>query len=100
MMECERKPRIIVQGGMYTDLESGDREEFMDALKGAARNGYDVLKDNGTAVDAVEKAVRGLEENGRFNAGRGSYKTDKGQVECDAMIMDGHKVDAEQYYEK
>jgi isoaspartyl peptidase/L-asparaginase-like protein (Ntn-hydrolase superfamily) len=42
----------------------------------------------------VEKAVRILEENGRFNAGRGSFKTDKGQVECDAMIMDGHRVDA------
>jgi hypothetical protein len=47
MMECERKPRIIVQGGMYTDLKCGGaqlQEEFMDALKGAARNGYDVLK--------------------------------------------------------
>jgi hypothetical protein len=54
MMECERKPRIIirkpriiVQGGMYTDLECGGaqlQEEFMDALKGAARNGYDVLR--------------------------------------------------------
>jgi isoaspartyl peptidase/L-asparaginase-like protein (Ntn-hydrolase superfamily) len=42
----------------------------------------------------VEKAILGLEENGRFNAGRGSYKTDRGDVECDAMIMDGHKVDA------
>ncbi|CAB4014318.1 isoaspartyl peptidase L-asparaginase, partial [Paramuricea clavata] len=97
MMECERKPRIIVQGGMYTDLQCGGAQlqnEFMDALKGAARNGYDVLRDNGTAVDAVEKAILSLEENGRFNAGRGSYKTDKGDVECDAMIMDGHKVDA------
>ncbi|CAB4030492.1 Hypothetical predicted protein, partial [Paramuricea clavata] len=44
MMECERKPRIIVVGGMYTGLESGDPEEFMDALKGATRNGYDVLR--------------------------------------------------------
>ena len=42
----------------------------------------------------MEKAILGLEENGRFNAGRGSYKTDRGDVECDAMIMDGQKVDA------
>jgi isoaspartyl peptidase/L-asparaginase-like protein (Ntn-hydrolase superfamily) len=35
-----------------------------------------------------------LEENGRFNAGRGSYKNEKGEVECDAMIMDGEKLNA------
>jgi hypothetical protein len=41
----------------------------------------------------VEKAIFGLDENGCFNAGRGSYKTDKEEMQCDAMIMDGHKVD-------
>ena len=47
-----------------------------------------------TVVEAVETAVRVLEENGRFNAGRGSYKNEKGEVECDAMIMDGEKLNA------
>ena len=52
-----------------------------------------LLKQNGgTAVDAVEKAVRVFEEHGYFNAGRGSCLNEDGEVECDAMIMDGEKM--------
>ena len=49
-------------------------------------------KDGGSAVDAVEKAVRVLEGHDHFNAGRGSCLNVSNEVECDAMIMDGHNL--------
>ena len=54
---------------------------------------YNVLKQNGgSAVDAAEAAVRVLEDNKDFNAGRGSLLNRDGEVECDAMIMEGHTL--------
>ena len=43
----------------------------------------------GTALDAVEAAVRVLEDDPNFNAGRGSVLTYDGTIELDASIMDG-----------
>ena len=52
-----------------------------------------MLKQNGgSAVDAVEAAVRVLEDNEDFNAGRGSLLNNDGEVECDAMIMEGNTL--------
>ena len=47
----------------------------------------------GKAVDAVEKSVRVMEDNGNFNAGTGSILNNNDEVECDAMIMDGFTMD-------
>ena len=49
-------------------------------------------KNGGTAVDAVEAAVRFLENDEHFNAGCGSLLNNDCQVECDAMIMEGHTL--------
>ena len=51
------------------------------------------FKQGGTAVDAVEAAVRVMEDDQTFNAGRGSCLNKKGEVECDAMIMDGSTME-------
>ncbi|CAB4041961.1 isoaspartyl peptidase L-asparaginase, partial [Paramuricea clavata] len=48
--------------------------------------------EGGTAVDAVEAAVRVLEDNVFFNAGYGSVLNRNGEVECGAMIMEGHTL--------
>ncbi|XP_046853564.1 isoaspartyl peptidase/L-asparaginase-like isoform X6 [Xenia sp. Carnegie-2017] len=48
-----------------------------------------IIKNDGTAVDAVEKAVSILEDCDLFMIGRGSPLNSEGEVECDAMIMDG-----------
>ena len=45
-----------------------------------------------TAVDAVEAAVSVFEGSKYFNAGVGSFLNNFGEVECDAMIMDGNKI--------
>lgn len=58
-------------------------------LSAALDAGKAVLNAGGPSLDAVEAAVRVLEDDPQFNAGRGSVFTAEGRVECDAAIMDG-----------
>src|ERR1043165_6309250 len=51
-----------------------------------------VLRDGGTALDAVERAVRIMEDDPRFNAGYGAALTEEGTVELDASIMEGRAL--------
>ena len=60
----------------------------------AAAAGAAVLSSGGRAVDAVEAAVRVLEDDPLFNAGRGAVFTAEGRIELDAAIMDGSNLDA------
>ena len=53
-----------------------------------------MLDGGGTALDAVEAAVKVLEDDPAFNAGRGSVFTWEGRIECDAAIMDGRSREA------
>jgi beta-aspartyl-peptidase (threonine type) len=62
---------------------------YRDALQQIIETGYDVLRQGGLALDAVEAAVRALEDCPLFNAGRGSVFTHDGRHEMDAAIMDG-----------
>lgn len=48
-----------------------------------------VLETSGSALDAVEAAIRVLEDDPHFNAGRGAVFTWEGRNELDAAIMDG-----------
>ena len=83
-------PRIMVQCGGYYILVYPERaEDVLKVMVEATQSGYDILKNNGTAVDAVEKTVSILEDDHNFNAGFGSLLNVNGEVECDAMIMDG-----------
>jgi beta-aspartyl-peptidase (threonine type) len=50
------------------------------------------LEEGGAALDAVEAAVRVLEDDPTYDAGRGSYLNRAGYVEMDAIIMDGHTL--------
>ncbi|XP_046857888.1 isoaspartyl peptidase/L-asparaginase-like [Xenia sp. Carnegie-2017] len=86
---------IIITGGAYKRYRhvTSKRDEYINTIKEAAKAGYRILKNGGTAVEAVEKSVSILEDCELFKAGRGSELTDKGEVECDAMIMDGHNLE-------
>lgn len=54
--------------------------------------GWRILQNNGSALDAVEAAVRALEDDPQFNAGTGSSLTREGNIEMDAGIMDGEML--------
>ena len=69
---------------------SGERERnYRDGLAAALASGFTVLERGGSALDAVTQAVRALEDNPLFNAGRGAVFTLDGRHELDASIMDG-----------
>ncbi len=75
---------IIVHGGAGT--VSPERSEIVQAgCKEAALVGWRILQEGGSALDAVEAAVRALEDNPSYNAGMNS----DGNIELDAGIMDG-----------
>jgi len=75
-------------------LAAADEKAGRDGLRAALDAGAAILGAQGSALDAVEAAVRVLEDDPAFNAGRGSVFTWDGAIECDAAIMDGCDRDA------
>ena len=79
---------IIVHGG--AGQVAPERHERLRAgVRAAAEAGDAILGAGGSALDAVVAAVRVLEDDPEFNAGRGSALTRDGTVETDASVMDG-----------
>jgi beta-aspartyl-peptidase (threonine type) len=83
-----RVPALIVHGGAGAQPTDGP-EELRQGMLEAVEAGWRALAGGGRALDAVEAAVRALEDHPRFNAGRGSVLTAAGTVEMDASIMEG-----------
>ena len=85
--------RLVVHGGAGSmrpgRLDSEQERCARDGLEAALAAGSAILEKRGSAIDAVEAAVRVLEEESSFNAGRGSVLTASGCIELDAAIMDG-----------
>lgn len=80
----------LVKGMMTPELEA----KYKTHLEKALTIGYDVLKQGGSSLDAVEKAVVELENSHLFNAGKGSVFTANGSHEMDASIMEGKELQA------
>ncbi len=84
---------LAVHGGAGTILKerlSPEQDKASRAgLEVAMQAGYTVLAKGGSALDAAEAAVRSLEDNPLFNAGKGAVMTSEGRHELDASIMDG-----------
>lgn len=88
------EPIIIVHGGAGAwDLESSRFREALVACETAAAAGQAILQQGGSALDAVEAAARILEDAPPLDAGRGSYLNAVGDIEMDALIMDGRNLD-------
>lgn len=71
--------------------------EWIDAradLAKALRNGWTILKQGGSALDAVQAAVQVMEDSPHFNAGHGAALNEAGEHELDAAIMDGETLAA------
>ena len=84
---------LVIHGGAgKLDSEMVSPEQDAGARAGLSRAldvGSKVLADGGSALDAVEAAVRMLEDDPHFNSGRGAVFTHDGTLELDAAIMDG-----------
>ena len=70
-------------------MTKADQSGYKAGLAAALDAAAGVLEAGGSALDAVEAAVVALEDDPRFNAGRGSVFTYNGVIELDAAIMDG-----------
>jgi L-asparaginase / beta-aspartyl-peptidase len=89
----ERRWRLVIHGGagsMRPQKPGPEAERDARAgLEAALAAGSAILDRREDALDAVEAAVRVLEDDPCFNAGHGSVLTAEGLIELDAAIMDG-----------
>jgi beta-aspartyl-peptidase (threonine type) len=85
--------KLVIHGGagvIERESISPEREQSIRlGLESALDAGSMMLEAGGSALDAVEAAVRALEDDPNFNAGRGAVFTRGGLIELDAAIMDG-----------
>ena len=87
------KPAVIVHGG-GGPIRDDSLPERLEGCKAAALAAWEIIAQNGSALDAAEAAVTVLENNPLFNAGTGSTLNQSGKVEMDAAIMDGDSLRA------
>ena len=90
------KIAIAVHGGAgsHSPFLKKNWKASEDGLAEATVAGYKILKEGGSAVDAVECSIKILEDNPLFNAGRGSALNCEGEIEMDASIMNGKNLKA------
>jgi beta-aspartyl-peptidase (threonine type) len=87
---------LLVHGGAgaIPELEKTPERAslYRDDVERALRAGFAVLdRPGGSSLDAVEEAIRVLEDSPLFNAGRGSVFNREGRNELDASIMEGRE---------
>ncbi len=80
----------IERSKMTPQLEKEYRAKLTEALEA----GYRVLNSNGSGLDAIEAAIRLMEDSPLFNAGKGAVFTGAGTNELDSSIMDGRTLSA------
>lgn len=89
---------LAVHGGAGSlDLSSLTAQTELLYLRGindALDAGQSVLRNGGSALQAVQQAVRCLEDNPLFNAGKGSVFNSKGEHQMDAAVMCGKTLNA------
>ncbi len=86
-------PVIVVHGGA-TVFKDEFHDAIQDVVTKAARVGMCTFDNGGSSLDAVEAAIFVLEETELFTAGRGACKNNDGEIELDAMIMDGNRLES------
>lgn len=82
---------IVVHGGAGK-WKSEKIEDAIKVLKHAAQRGLKVLEDGGSPMDAVEEAIKVLEDDPMFNAGTGSTLSINGKPEMDACIINDNPL--------
>ena len=89
---------LVIHGGAGTILKEDMTPEkeagIREAMNAAMTAGEEVLKNGGSAADAVEATIWVLEDSPHFNAGKGAVFTNAGINEMDASFMTGHDQNA------
>lgn len=95
---AQPKYAIVIHGGAGTILKENMTPEMEEAYRSklteALTTGYEILKNGGSSLDAVEKTINIMEDSPLFNAGKGAVFTNAGTNELDASIMDGKTLQA------
>ncbi|MEO6052066.1 MAG: isoaspartyl peptidase/L-asparaginase [Pyrinomonadaceae bacterium] len=81
---------VIKRGSLTPEKE----KEYRAKLEEVLLFGYKALQDGKSSLDAVEMAIRMLEDSPLFNAGKGAVFTADGKNELDSSIMDGKTLAA------
>ncbi|CAG8454771.1 10816_t:CDS:2 [Paraglomus brasilianum] len=91
-------PTLLIHGGAgkivkkripCEEIPDDQKKEYLQAMKEALKVGCDILKRGGRAVDAVEAAIRVMEDCPLYNAGKGAVFTRSGKNELESSIMIG-----------
>lgn len=89
---------LVIHGGAGTILKKNMTEEmeqsYREKLNEALAEGYAILKEGGTSLEAVVGTIQVMEASPLFNAGIGAVYTHEGRNELDASIMDGETGNA------
>lgn len=89
----KHEPVLLVHGGAWA-IPADAAAAHEAGVQNALEAGYAILARGGSALDAVEAAVTVLEDDPTFDAGRGSFLTNDGRVQLDALLMDGGRMKA------
>lgn len=81
---------VIKRGSLTPEKEKEYRQKLEEVLMA----GYKALQEGKSSLDAVEIAIRIMEDSPLFNAGKGAVFTNDGKNELDASIMDGKTLGA------
>jgi L-asparaginase / beta-aspartyl-peptidase len=99
-LKSPQNPRIgfVIHGGAGVirkgNLSPQKEAEYRKKLEEAVMTGYKTLQDGKSGLDAVEAAIRILEDSPLFNAGKGAVFTADGKNELDSSIMEGKTLKA------
>ena len=85
------QPVLLIHGGAWA-MPDDAVAAHEDGIATALAAGYALLEQGGSAVDAVEAAVAVMEDDETFDAGRGSFLTQDGRVQMDALLMNGENL--------
>lgn len=85
------KPALIVHGGAWR-IDPAEHAAHIKGVEAAARAVWDLLKKGAAALDAVEKAIMLMEDDPTFDAGMGSVLNCIGEIQMDAMLMEGRTL--------
>jgi len=86
------RPALIVHGGAG-DIPADEHAAHQAGTRRAAQLAWSLLESGASALHAVEVAVRILEDDPTFDSGRGSVLNALGEIELDALIMDGRTLE-------